>query len=161
MTHTPPDPQAIPASSVIIPAHPTETTRLAATLLFLGSTGLLLVAWWLNPESRGIGTHQQLGLPACSFELTTGLPCMTCGMTTSFAHTADGSLFTGFLTQPAGAMLALGCALVSLVSLWALISGMSLKPLGRHLLRPRPIILFLVIFFLAWGFTLTRAITQG
>lgn len=140
------------------PMHPVETTRLVAAILFVITTGLLLVAWWLTPADRGVGTHQQLGLPPCSFEMATGLPCVTCGMTTSFAHTADGNLLTAFLTQPAGALLALSCALISLVSLWSLITGMSLKPLGKTLGQPRPIILIAAIFIAAWAYTITIAI---
>ena len=28
--------------------------------------GLLITAAWLTPNRRGMGTHQQLGLPACT-----------------------------------------------------------------------------------------------
>lgn len=153
-----PNKLSTPPSTVIVPAHPAETTRLAAALFFVASTGLLIVASVLTPESKGYGTHEQLGLPACSFKRTTALPCPSCHMTTAFAYVADGHLIKGFTTQPAGALLALGCALVSLVTLWSLISGMSLTPLGNALFRPKSIVIALVIFFGAWGYTLTQAI---
>ncbi|NBO19844.1 MAG: DUF2752 domain-containing protein, partial [Proteobacteria bacterium] len=41
---------------------------------------------WLTPDARGLGTHEQLGLPPCGFYLWYGLPCPSCGMTTSWPH---------------------------------------------------------------------------
>ena len=52
--------------------------------------GLLAVAAWLEPSPTGIGTHQQLGLPPCTFWMLFGRPCPTCGMTTSWAHLVRG-----------------------------------------------------------------------
>ncbi len=51
---------------------------------------VLLLAAWLEPDSRGHGTHTQLGLPPCGFWLLTGSPCPGCGLTTAFAHAIRG-----------------------------------------------------------------------
>jgi Protein of unknown function (DUF2752) len=63
---------------------------------------LLTMARWLTPAANGWGTHQQLGLPPCFFHQMTGLPCPTCGMTTSFAHTVRLHFYEAFVAQPFG-----------------------------------------------------------
>ncbi len=51
---------------------------------------------------NGYGTHQQLGLPPCAFFKLTGIPCPSCGLTTSFAHAARLHFYQAFVTQPFG-----------------------------------------------------------
>ncbi len=75
-------------------------------LLLLAST-VLVIARLLPPSPRGVGTHQQLGLPPCFFLKLTGLPCPSCGLTTSFAHAAKLHFYHALLTQPFG-LLAFG-----------------------------------------------------
>ena len=51
--------------------------------------GLLLplgAAVRLQPAREGLGTHQQLGLPPCTFRVLFDRPCPSCGMSTSWAH---------------------------------------------------------------------------
>lgn len=78
----------------------------------------LIVARLLSPSTIGIGTHTQLGLPACGFLQLFHVPCPACGLTTSFAHLAHGdlpsSLFAHVLGLPL-ALLLLGVALRALV----------------------------------------------
>ena len=80
--------------------------RVAAGFTALGCLTLLSVAAWLQPASAGHGTHEQLGLYACVWASTLDFPCPTCGMTTSFAHAADGHFQAAFTTQPFGTLLA-------------------------------------------------------
>lgn len=76
-------------------------------------SGLVLtIARVLSPSPNGLGTHQQLGLPPCFFHQLTGIPCPTCGMTTSFAYTVRLHFYEAFVTQPFG-MLA--CILAALL----------------------------------------------
>ena len=72
---------------------------------------VLTIARVLSPAPNGLGTHQQLGLPPCFFHKLTGIPCPTCGMTTSFAHTVRLHFYEAFVTQPFG-MLA--CVLMAM-----------------------------------------------
>jgi len=97
--------------------------RLVAALAVLASGTLLGLAAWMQPASEGLGTHEQLGLPECGWILTMNLPCPTCGMTTAFAHAADGDLRSSLVTQPMGAMLALGTAVMFVAALITLVSG--------------------------------------
>ena len=65
----------------------------------------LSLARWLTPSTNGFGTHTQLGLPPCVFFKLTGIPCPTCGLTTSFAHSARLHFHEAFITQPFGVLL--------------------------------------------------------
>lgn len=102
--------------------------RLLALLPLAGASGLLGVAAWLQPASGGVGTHEQLALPPCGWVLAMDLPCPTCGMTTAFAHAADGHLLASFFTQPLGFVLALATAVTAILSLLVLVTG---APLAR------------------------------
>ena len=73
--------------------------------LGLASGVILIVARLLQPSSRGVGTHEQLGLPPCAFLHLTGIPCPSCGLTTSFAHAARLDFYEAFIVQPFGLIL--------------------------------------------------------
>ena len=78
----------------------------------LGLTALFAVAAYLNPyrsdgSPRRMETHMQLGLPECTFKHYTGLPCPSCGMTTSFALTIRGDLYDAVQANSVGVLLAL------------------------------------------------------
>lgn len=78
----------------------------------LGLTALFVVAACLNPyfadgSARRMETHRELGLPECTFKRITGLPCPSCGMTTSFALTIRGDLVNGVQANSVGVLLAL------------------------------------------------------
>jgi hypothetical protein len=78
----------------------------------LGLTALFAVAAYLNPyrgdgSARRMETHRQLGLPECTFNQVTGLPCPSCGMTTSFALTMRGDLTDAVRANSVGVLLAL------------------------------------------------------
>lgn len=125
--------------------------RLPAFVVFLVSAGVLAVALLLTPNTRdGVGTHKALGLPACGLYETTGIPCATCGMTTSFSLAAHGHLMDAFINQPAGALLALLTAMAAVVSGYALLTGMSLVPIGLMLWRPRVVVVGIGILLIAW-----------
>jgi hypothetical protein len=128
-------------------------------LLILGPTlALLLTAAALTPDADGYGTHTQLGLSPCGFKAATGLPCATCGMTTSFTLMADGRFVTALLVQPTGAILALLTAMAVIVSAWAVWSGMSLLPLAQALWRPAVILSFIGLMLAGWLFTSARTV---
>lgn len=69
------------------------------------------VAFRLDPfdaEGRPLrqGTHEQLGLPPCTFMVLTGVPCPACGMTTSFALLVRGELAHSLRANALGTLLA-------------------------------------------------------
>jgi hypothetical protein len=135
------------------------TARMVAGVLFLLCISLLGVAASLKPDHQGMGTHTQLGLAPCGFLQQTGMPCATCGMTTAYAHAANGNLIAAFTAQPAGAVFALITAIAALVSGYAMIMRLSLLPLLTALWRPRTILLLGVLVIAAWGYKII--VTQG
>jgi hypothetical protein len=82
----------------------TRPERKSAIVTALGIFAVLIVAAILTPDERGVGTHQQLGLPPCMTEAVLGVPCPFCGMTTSFSHMAHGQVSQAIIVQPAGAL---------------------------------------------------------
>ncbi len=72
------------------------------TTLISLACAALYVAPRLQPAPRGAGTHEQLGLPPCPFLHLTGIPCPSCGLTTSFAHAARLHFYDALITQPFG-----------------------------------------------------------
>ncbi len=100
-----------------------RSTRLTSLLVIAASATLLVVSAWLTPDPSGMDTHTQLGLPKCGWPTSYGIPCPTCGMTTSFALLVRGSFIDAFATQPLGAMLALMTIAALIWGIAALITG--------------------------------------
>jgi hypothetical protein len=70
------------------------------------------VAYRLEPDPRGFGTHQRLGLPPCTIRAVFGIPCPSCGMTTSFANITKGHWQAAARANVAGLLLSLICAVL-------------------------------------------------
>lgn len=90
-----------------------------ACLVLLIIPAVFVTAIVLNPDPSGMGTHQQLGLPPCTFLKATGLVCPQCGLTTSFALLVRGRTGEAFRANPAGPVLA---ALLFTAWPWLLVS---------------------------------------
>ncbi|WP_146117762.1 MULTISPECIES: DUF2752 domain-containing protein [Pirellulaceae] len=80
--------------------------------LLLGTGGLILAvllgtAAWLTPSARGMGTHQQLGLPPCTMVQLTGMRCPSCGMTTSWSYLMKGNVVGSLKANSAGCLMGL------------------------------------------------------
>jgi hypothetical protein len=94
-----------------------------------GLLGLLGIAAVIEPDERGYGTHQKLGLPPCTFQTVTGVRCPSCGMTTSWAYLVRGQIVNSMKSNCGGALLGM---LVIVMTPWVLISGIR----GRWLWTP-------------------------
>jgi len=103
--------------------------RLISLGLGLPSWTVLGIAVWLEPETKGFGTHQQLGLGGCTMLSLTGYPCPMCGMTTTFTHMAHLQPVEALTTQPFGVLLFLGTLATALLALTELV-----RPRGRWLI---------------------------
>lgn len=80
---------------------------------------LLLVVFYIATEVRPynadgtpmrMASHQTIGMPACRFQQMTGMPCPSCGMTTSFALLVRGDIWNSMRANWVGTGLALFCA---------------------------------------------------
>ena len=94
----------------------------------------------LNPDPRGYGTHQGLGLPPCSFQILFGINCPSCGSTTCFAHFVRGHWIAAAQANIAAFGLALVCAAMIPWSSYSAWSGRLWK-----IERPAPALLAVLL----------------
>jgi uncharacterized protein DUF2752 len=97
--------------------------RLAAGGVAAGAAAVLTVARLLTPDGRGLGTHEQLMLPPCLTTKLFHIPCPLCGMTTAFAHMAQGEFLLALRVQPVGALTFLLCIVVFFTALFCALTG--------------------------------------
>lgn len=124
-----PIPTSTPQQVAVDSLLPLEDFRVRIFVLLggLGLLALLATARWLTPDVRGLGTHEQLGLPPCGFYLWYGLPCPSCGMTTSWAWLTRGEIFQAVRQHFGGALLGVYSLLLGT---WAVISAVRGRWLG-------------------------------
>lgn len=129
------------------------TTRLLAAGIALGCLTVLCIAAWLKPNPLGYGSHTTppLRMQSCAFLERTGLPCPSCGMTTSFTWFARGNFAASVYIQPMGALLALLSACAVWAGFYVAITGRPIYRLlqlvpGRYYLIP-----LLTWALIAWG----------
>jgi hypothetical protein len=127
--------------------------RAIAAVVAIGAACVLGLAAWLTPSPTGLGTHSiEMNLPACGWITLMDLPCPTCGMTTSFAHAANGNLLRSFLTQPMGCLLAIATAVALLAGLYIATTGSRLGILFTRLWGRRTGWWIAGVAVFAWGF---------
>lgn len=97
--------------------------RATWALIGIACGGVLTVAAVLKPDARGYGTHEALGMEPCGFVFMAGLPCPTCGMTTSFAYLMHGQPLASLKAQPAGFLLCIVTVVLMVASLIAAMRG--------------------------------------
>lgn len=118
-------PAAALATAPVAEGRSVASRRAAGAAVAAAAALVLGVAAWLEPSPTGLGTHTQAGFPSCPWVVFMDLPCPTCGMTTAFAHAAEGRLVSSFLAQPFGCLLAVATAAAFLLGAWVAWSGSS------------------------------------
>ena len=128
-----------------------RSSRIVWALLGVAMVGVLLVARALTPDSSGMGTHEQLGLPPCVFRLLTTFPCPGCGLTTSFAHMAHFDVAGAVRAHAIGVPLFLVTLAAVPFSLAGIVRGWQLGSVLRALRASEASIVGAGAFALAWA----------
>jgi len=125
--------------------------RVIAVLAALASGVVLTIAAMLTPAEAGVGTHTQI-LPGqqCAWITAANCPCPTCGMTTAFAHAANGNLLASFLTQPLGSLLAIATAMTFLLSSYVAFTGSRVAHRLTRLWTPRMVWVVAALVLGSW-----------
>jgi len=139
--------------------------RICLVLIALGLLAVFAVAIYLNPYKDGKvwfeETHRQLGLAPCTFKDMTGLPCPSCGMTSSFALLVRGDLWHSVQANFVGTLLALFCLAVIP---WCLISACRGKLAwvrSFEYVFVRLVVGFLALLLLRWAIVLLLIFLGG
>jgi len=113
---------------------------------FLWSSAHYTIALWPQP---------------CGFKQEHGLPCPTCGMTTSALAFAQGRIFESFYIQPAAALLCSIMVVSAFLAFLVAVFGIYFRFVKRFFveIKIRHIILALIVILAAgWAVTLARAL---
>ncbi|CAN5463512.1 hypothetical protein BH09PLA1_BH09PLA1_31290 [soil metagenome] len=133
------------------PARVRLSGRMLAAFVSLTCLTVLLIAVRLHPSPTGMATHTTMGFDECQFLKRTGLPCPSCGMTTSFAWFVRGNALASAYIQPMGFVLAILTTATTWAAGYIAVTG---KPAHRlmRLISSRYYLLPLLIFAAAaWG----------
>ncbi len=133
------------------PARPfTRGDQIQYGVVIALAAATLGLARYLRPSARGFGTHEQLGLPACTFLKLTGIPCPSCGLTTSFAHAAHWHWLESFVAQPFGFVAFCLTALSIPLAFYLLYRRVVWEQLLHARAANRIIYALLVFYLLSW-----------
>lgn len=134
---------------------------MVALIVLAAALSIFAISLYLAPDTRGHGTHEQLGLPPCGFLMATGFPCPSCGMTTSFALTMRGRWISAFLVQPFGFLLATAVLAAAVGSIMVLKTG-KVWVLNWWRISPWWVVVgFLGLLLLGWGFKMGHVLIFG
>ena len=137
---------------------PTAKAVVANLVLTTGCLVVVITGVWLEPDPRGYGTHEKLGLPPCPVPKLIGYPCPTCGFTTALARTARLQLGDAFSANPFGAMVFVAACGFLLWRVVATATGQWLLPLG-FLKSPWCWGVLVAIYFASWMFKIVAVAT--
>jgi hypothetical protein len=129
--------------------------RLVAASVFLILVALFGVFWLVAHDKIAKGWWFE----PCGFKQRYGLPCPTCGMTTSVLAFMQGKIFEAFYVQPAAALLCSALVATAFLAFLVAVFGLYFGFLKRFLseLKVKYVIVSLIIIFAAgWAVTLAR-----
>lgn len=88
---------------------------------------MLALGLLVDPDPRGFGTHEQLGLPPCKPMEWWNFPCPGCGVTTSMSLAAHGRFWASMRNQPFGFLVALALPAFAVWCVWQTLRGRDLN----------------------------------
>lgn len=153
-----------PTPTIFAQQHPVprlgRLPRLIGLLLAIGSLAVLIIGARLSPDPAGTGTHTQLGLAPCGLMKNAGLPCMTCGMTTSYALMLEGRPLASFINQPMGAVFCFATALMFWAGAYVAITGLPGMPWLNRYPTTRQVVVTIVLLIIAWGYKIVDVVSR-
>jgi hypothetical protein len=137
------------------PARLVLSVRIVLLCFALVFAVVLGIAVKLNPYRDGTtwtqATHTQLGLPPCQFFIVTGIPCPSCGMTTSFSLLMHGDLVNSLRANWVGTALATFCALFIPWSVLSVFRKQALLVQSLEVTLTRLVAAFLWLLIVRWA----------
>ena len=132
--------------------------RIIAAVVFLGITGVFGIAWLAAAGKLDLS----FWLGTCGLKQRYGIPCPTCGMTTSVLAFSKGKIIDSFYIQPAAGLLCCVLVIVAFLSFLVAVFGVYFEFIKRFFaeIKIKYIILALIIITAAgWAVTLARALS--
>lgn len=105
------------------PVQGSGRARLVGMMTALPCWAILAAGLCLTAREKGDGTHVQLGLPACRTMVVDGVPCPTCGLTTSITAAAHGDLAASARANVFGTVLFFAMVLTGSIGIIQAASG--------------------------------------
>jgi hypothetical protein len=133
--------------------------RVLALGVALACLAVLVTGARLNPDGSGIGTHTQLGFQRCQFEARTGVPCPSCGFTTSVTYFAHGNVLASIYLQPMGFVVAVGFAAGVWIGTYIAVTGRPVHRLVTLLPGRGWLYVLLTIAIGGWGWKILIHLT--
>jgi hypothetical protein len=140
-------------------AKTTRNGRVIAIWLFLAGLAVIV---FLVLAGRGVIDISKYMLP-CGMKIKYGLPCPTCGFTTSALAFFSGDVLGAFYIQPAAALLCLALVIMVFLAFITAVFGVYfpfLKDLAGRIKPWQFAVVVIVILLAAWAVTLSRALAQ-
>jgi hypothetical protein len=134
--------------------------RLVAALVFLSVVAFFGFFWLVGRYELDLTWW----LGYCGFKQRTGLPCPTCGMTTSVLAFSQGRIWQALYTQPAAGFLCCIIVVAGILAFITFVFGIRFVFLERFFteVKAKHIILVLIVIIIAGlAVTLARALAAN
>lgn len=146
--------QRLPHNPLTAPL--TRFLRVLNLFAGLAVLAMLVVAYQLQPAAIGLGTHQQLGLPPCTFIALYNIPCPSCGMTTSWSLLMHGRWLDSAQTNAGGFLLALIALAYLPASCYFFVGGRASRGGWFSLLLATGLVVAMLLAVIQWGIRLAN-----
>ena len=135
--------------------------RLLVALAVLVPLALAALALGLEPDPRGYGTHEQLGMAPCGVREWMGIPCPACGITTSVVLCVQGHPLRSALNQPFGTLATVAAMAFALLVIAAHLRGRDAWTMLAERVSGRWLWAALAAFLAGWAWRVGRERLAG